>query len=146
MAQYFEGIGRRKTSTARVRIMSGSGSFVINEKELETYFPTERDNKTVTEPLDVLETSRSNYDISVLVKGGGVIGQAGSVRLVFIPGCEGKRKEKTGSQRRAESSYLYKTLTLLAAVIPQLEEIGKTNTRRTPVRLKGSPLFISFRD
>ncbi|MGB2962872.1 MAG: 30S ribosomal protein S9 [Anaerolineales bacterium] len=81
MAQYFEGIGRRKSSTARVRIMSGSGSFVINEKELETYFPTERDNKTATEPLDVLETSRSNYDISVLVKGGGVIGQAASVRL-----------------------------------------------------------------
>ena len=81
MAQYFEGIGRRKSSTARVRITSGSGSFVINEKKLEEYFPTERDNKTVTEPLDVLQTSRSNYDISVLVKGGGVIGQAASVRL-----------------------------------------------------------------
>lgn len=81
MAQYFEGIGRRKSSTARVRITSGSGSFVINEKKLEEYFPTERDNKTVTEPLDILQTSRSNYDISVLVKGGGVIGQAASVRL-----------------------------------------------------------------
>lgn len=81
MAQYFEGIGRRKASTARVRITSGSGSFVINEKKLEEYFPTERDNKTVTEPLGVLQTNRSNYDISVLVKGGGVIGQAASVRL-----------------------------------------------------------------
>ncbi len=81
MAQYFEGIGRRKSSTARVRITSGSGSFVINEKTLEEYFPTERDNKTVTEPLTVLQTSRSNYDISVLVRGGGVIGQAASVRL-----------------------------------------------------------------
>ena len=81
MAQYFEGIGRRKSSTARVRITSGSGSFVINEKTLEEYFPTERDNKTVTEPLDVLQTNRSDYDISVLVRGGGVIGQAASVRL-----------------------------------------------------------------
>jgi small subunit ribosomal protein S9 len=81
MAQYFEGIGRRKSSTARVRITSGSGEFVINEKTMEEYFPTERDNKTVTEPLEVLETSRSNYDISALVKGGGVIGQAASVRL-----------------------------------------------------------------
>ena len=81
MAQYFEGIGRRKSSTARVRITSGSGSFVINEKKLEEYFPTERDNKTVTEPLGVLQTNRSNYDISVLVRGGGVIGQAASVRL-----------------------------------------------------------------
>jgi small subunit ribosomal protein S9 len=81
MAQYYEGIGRRKEATARVRIMNGSGSFVINEKSLEEYFPTERNNRTVTEPLGVLTGSRSDYDISVLVKGGGVIGQAGSVRL-----------------------------------------------------------------
>jgi len=81
MAQYYEGIGRRKEATARVRIMNGSGSFVINEKTLEEYFPTERDNKTVTEPLGLLTGSRSDYDISVLVKGGGVIGQADSVRL-----------------------------------------------------------------
>jgi small subunit ribosomal protein S9 len=81
MAKYFEGIGRRKAATARVRIMSGSGSFVINERPVEDYFHTERDMKTVTEPLDVLESNRSNYDISVLVKGGGVIGQAASVRL-----------------------------------------------------------------
>lgn len=81
MAQYYEGIGRRKAATARVRIMNGSGSFVINEKSMEEYFPTERDNKTVTEPLGVLTGSRSDYDISVLVKGGGMIGQADSVRL-----------------------------------------------------------------
>ena len=81
MAQYYEGVGRRKRSTARVRITKGSGAFVINTKTLEDYFPTERDNKTVTEPLDVLTGNRSEYDISVLVKGGGVIGQAASVRL-----------------------------------------------------------------
>jgi small subunit ribosomal protein S9 len=81
MAQYFEGIGRRKASTARVRITSGSGSYVINEKNMEEYFPTERDKKTVTEPLGVLESNQSSFDISVLVKGGGVIGQAASVRL-----------------------------------------------------------------
>ena len=81
MAQYYEGIGRRKEASARVRITSGSGSFVINEKTLEAYFPTERDNKTLTEPLDVMTGSRSDFDISVLVKGGGVIGQADSVRL-----------------------------------------------------------------
>jgi small subunit ribosomal protein S9 len=81
MAQYYEGVGRRKRSTARVRITSGKGSFVINDKTLEEYFPTERNNKTVTDPLSVLSTNRSDYDISVLVKGGGVIGQAASVRL-----------------------------------------------------------------
>lgn len=81
MAQYYEGVGRRKEATARVRIMKGSGTFKINEKTLEEYFPTERDNKTVTAPLGVLTGNRSDFDITVLVKGGGVIGQAASVRL-----------------------------------------------------------------
>ncbi len=81
MAQYYEGVGRRKRSTARVRITKGSGAFVINTKTLEEYFPTERDNKTVTDPLGILTISRTEFDISVLVKGGGVIGQAASVRL-----------------------------------------------------------------
>jgi len=81
MAQYYEGVGRRKRSTARVRITKGSGAFVINSKTMEEYFPTERDIKTVTDPLSIMTTSRTDYDISVLVKGGGVIGQAASVRL-----------------------------------------------------------------
>jgi small subunit ribosomal protein S9 len=80
MAEYFEGVGRRKSATARVRITKGSGKFIINEKTLEEYFPTERDNKTVTAPLSVLG-GQADYDISVLVKGGGVIGQADSVSL-----------------------------------------------------------------
>lgn len=81
MAEYFEGIGRRKTSTARVRITKGSGGFVINEKTLDEYFPTERDHKIVTAPLSVLGGGHADYDISVLVRGGGVTGQADSVQL-----------------------------------------------------------------
>jgi small subunit ribosomal protein S9 len=81
MAEYFEGIGRRKTATARVRITKGSGTFVINEKTLDEYFPTERDNKTATDPLSVLGGGYADFDISVLVKGGGIQGQADSVRL-----------------------------------------------------------------
>jgi small subunit ribosomal protein S9 len=80
MAEYFEGVGRRKSATARVRITKGSGKFIINEKTLAEYFPTERDTKTVTAPLSVLG-GQADYDISVLVKGGGVIGQADSVSL-----------------------------------------------------------------
>jgi len=37
--QYYEGIGRRKESTARVRVASGSGTFIVNEKQVEEYFP-----------------------------------------------------------------------------------------------------------
>ncbi len=78
--QYYEGIGRRKASTARVRVMSGSGDFLINEKPLEEYFPRLGDVKNILGPIETVST-RSSLDISVLVKGGGVTGQADAVQL-----------------------------------------------------------------
>ena len=78
--EYYEGIGRRKASTARVRIMSGSGEFVVNEHTLEDFFPRIGDLNKVIEPLEVVG-QRKSLDVSVLVKGGGVTGQTGAVRL-----------------------------------------------------------------
>lgn len=81
MAEYFEGIGRRKAATARVRITSGSGDFKVNEKDAEAYFTRLGDMRDILEPFDVVDFSRSDLDISVLVKGGGVTGQTDAVRL-----------------------------------------------------------------
>ncbi len=79
--QYFEGVGRRKTASARVRIYpGGSGNWLVNDKSLEEYFPREGDIPTLIEPLEVVEM-RGQFDVSVRVKGGGVSGQAGAVRL-----------------------------------------------------------------
>jgi len=78
--QYYEGIGRRKASTARVRIMSGSGEFLINEKTLEEYFPRLGDMQSILGPVETV-SSRSSLDVSVLVRGGGVTGQTGAVQL-----------------------------------------------------------------
>jgi small subunit ribosomal protein S9 len=78
--QYYEGIGRRKASTARVRIMSGSGEFVVNEKPLDVYFTREGDLKAIMGPLEVAGR-RGSLDISVLVKGGGITGQTDAVKL-----------------------------------------------------------------
>jgi small subunit ribosomal protein S9 len=78
--QYYEGIGRRKACTARVRLMSGSGEFVINGKPLEEYFPRMGDSDTVLAPLEEVG-QRGSIDVSVLVQGGGVTGQAGAVSL-----------------------------------------------------------------
>ncbi len=77
--QYYEGIGRRKTASARVRIMTGSGEFVVNGKPAEEYFPRVGDMQDIIAPLEVAELF-GKLDISVLVKGGGVTGQAGAVR------------------------------------------------------------------
>lgn len=78
--QYYEGIGRRKTSSARVRIMSGNGDFVVNGKSAEEYFTRVGDMENIRGPLEESEML-GKLDISVLVKGGGVTGQTGAVRL-----------------------------------------------------------------
>lgn len=80
-AQYYEGIGRRKESTARVRLMSGSGKFVVNQKPAEDYFPRLGDLEAILAPLQAASENRDLMDISVLVKGGGVTGQTEAVQL-----------------------------------------------------------------
>lgn len=78
--KYHEGVGRRKTSTARVRIMSGAGSTrTVNGKPLEEYFPRVGDLDHILEPLREVDMEDA-VDITVQVKGGGVSGQAGAVR------------------------------------------------------------------
>jgi small subunit ribosomal protein S9 len=79
--QYYEGIGRRKASTARVRIMSGEGRFIVNEKEGEQYFTRLGDLDNILAPLSAADQDRAQYDITVLVKGGGVTGQTDAVQL-----------------------------------------------------------------
>ena len=79
--QYYEGVGRRKASTARVRIMSGGGNFVVNGKTLEDYFPRVGDKENILAPLDTTGESKSQLDVTVLVKGGGVTGQSDAIKL-----------------------------------------------------------------
>lgn len=79
--EYFEGIGRRKESTARVRVSAGTGLFVINGKQVEEYFPRVGDMDLIFSPLEATNETRSNLDISVTVTGGGVTGQRDSVQM-----------------------------------------------------------------
>jgi small subunit ribosomal protein S9 len=81
MAQYYEAIGRRKESTARVRVVSGSGTFTVNEKEAATYFPRVGDLQDVLRAFSAVGQDASKYDITVKVNGGGVTGQTEAVRL-----------------------------------------------------------------
>ncbi len=79
--QYYEGIGRRKESTARVRLMNGAGVFIVNKKPAEAYFTRLGDLETILAPLEAAGENRSVMDITVLVKGGGVTGQTDAVQL-----------------------------------------------------------------
>ncbi len=79
--QYYEGIGRRKESSARVRLIAGAGAFSVNQKKLEEYFTRYGDQESILSPLGATGEVRTAYDISVLVNGGGVSGQTEAVRL-----------------------------------------------------------------
>ena len=77
--QYYYGTGRRKTSTARVRLYPGEGAMVINGKPATEYFSRELDMIRALEPLRVTGTE-NQYMISVMVSGGGITGQSGAIR------------------------------------------------------------------
>ena len=79
--QYYEGIGRRKEATARVRVMSGSGRFIVNEKPLDNYFPRVGDMQLILAPLQSAGENLESLDVTVVVKGGGVTGQTSAVQL-----------------------------------------------------------------
>lgn len=77
---YIWGTGRRKTAVARVRIRPGSGKFIVNKRELEAFFHTQRDRDSVRTPLNVAGADKT-LDVFVNVKGGGTTGQAGAILL-----------------------------------------------------------------
>jgi small subunit ribosomal protein S9 len=74
----FLGTGRRKTSTARVRITEGTGKLICNDRNFEDYFSHENFAKQAYAPLLTVDL-REKIDVSVNVSGGGVAGQAGAV-------------------------------------------------------------------
>src|SRR5699024_8785144 len=76
--QYY-GTGRRKKSTARVRLVSGNGLVIINKGEGKDYMPYETQLLIMNQPLVATETE-GTYDVLVNVHGGGFTGQAGAIR------------------------------------------------------------------
>lgn len=80
-AQYYEGIGRRKSASARVRLFpGGTGNIIINDREASDYLPRLGDLDDVAAPLRAVGQEKS-YNISVHVKGGGISGQRDAIRL-----------------------------------------------------------------
>ena len=74
------GVGRRKEAVARVRLVPGSGRWVVNGKPLEVYFPNKVHQQSVAEPFKTVG-AEGTYDVFARINGGGTSGQAGALRL-----------------------------------------------------------------
>src|SRR5687768_12529102 len=74
------GTGRRKSSTARVFLRSGSGKIVVNGRPVDEFFGRETSRMIVRQPL-VVSQMTDKFDVMVTVEGGGITGQAGAIRL-----------------------------------------------------------------
>lgn len=77
--QNYYGTGRRKSSTARVRLVPGKGAIVVNSRPLDEYFGRETARMIVRQPFAALDLM-DRFDVSVNVRGGGPSGQAGAIR------------------------------------------------------------------
>jgi len=79
IVEYY-GTGKRKSSTARVRLLPGSGQVTVNKHDLSEYFKNETQRTVIRYPLAVTD-NLGKFDIRAIVDGGGTSGQAGAIRL-----------------------------------------------------------------
>jgi len=98
-SQYY-GTGRRKTSTARVFLKTGTGNITINQRSLDDYFGREVARMIVRQPLELVEMTEK-FDVSITVKGGGSFGQAGAIRHGITRALMEYDEELRGSLRKA---------------------------------------------
>ncbi|WP_448610237.1 30S ribosomal protein S9 [Geodermatophilus sp. URMC 60] len=75
-------VGRRKEAVVRVRLLPGTGQFRLNGRTIEDYFPNKVHQQLIREPLVILEKGEQ-YDVVGILRGGGVSGQAGALRLAI---------------------------------------------------------------
>lgn len=80
LQKYFEGIGRRKTAVARVRITPGQTGFTVNDADMKSYFKTDSQRFTAGKPIEKIQLP-DKASVSVKVQGGGLAAQADAVSL-----------------------------------------------------------------
>jgi small subunit ribosomal protein S9 len=97
---YYEGIGRRKEATARVRIYpGGEGTIMVNDKPATEYFGREWDVNALSEPLTVTSTV-GRFNVTVHVSGGGITGQSGAIRMGLARALEKADPDNRPSLRK----------------------------------------------
>ncbi len=101
-SKQFYGTGRRKSSTARVYLTAGSGDIVINDRAIETYFGRETARMIVRQPLQALGLE-GQFDIKIVVDGGGISGQAGAIRHGITRALISYDEEEASEDRRLDA-------------------------------------------
>lgn len=95
-----QSVGRRKSSIARVYVAAGSGKITINHRELNDYFPKATSRYVVEQPFKLLELD-GKYDLNINVKGGGITGQAGAIRLGIARALTALNESDRGALKKA---------------------------------------------
>ncbi|MEK7561399.1 MAG: 30S ribosomal protein S9 [Patescibacteria group bacterium] len=100
---YFFALGRRKSATARVRLSSGKGTFIINDKPSGEYFASSKYfQHELVKPFTVLELDPDKYTLSVKVVGGGHASQVDAIRLGISKALVEINEDYRGTLKRAE--------------------------------------------
>jgi len=102
-ATYFWGTGRRKTAVARVRLRRGTGRLLVNGREADEYFATDRARSNIRAPLRAVKVS-NRYDVVANIRGGGVSAQADAVVLGIARALV--KLDKEFHQRLKDEGYL----------------------------------------
>ena len=96
----YYGTGKRKSSTARVHLVPGSGEITVNKRALADYFPSETQRTVIRYPL-TLTDNVGKFDVRIIVDGGGLTGQAGAIRLGIAKALLGFNSELRSRLKRA---------------------------------------------
>ena len=102
-SKYFYGLGRRKSATARVRLLTGKGEIKINDKTISEYFDDSKNLQAdLIKPFTVLELSPEKYFVSAKVAGGGHRSQADAIQLGLAKALVELNEEFRATLRRAD--------------------------------------------
>ncbi len=100
---YSYGLGRRKSSTARVRVSNGKGEFQVNQKEMPAYFDQSKYYQTeILKPFHALELDPAKYTVTVRVTGGGHASQVDAISLGVAKALVGLNEDYRATLRKAE--------------------------------------------
>lgn len=120
----YKGLGRRKTSVAKVIITPGTGKILINKKTPEEYFPNALVTKDMKQPLEITD-NLTKFDINVKVSGGGFNGQAGAIRL-------GIARALVEANKDCKSVLKKKKMMTRDSRVKERKKYGKYGARRSP--------------